>query len=577
MQTQQNLTGYPSIDKPWLKYYPGDLIPERKKFSRILDKLKDVWTNPDETIINYYDTEIKAGDFFNRVYEVAKSLAALGMKKGDAIVASLESVPEYIELLLACEMIGCSIKNYFGDAEQIIRLINADDTVKLYIAPDYLCPADTASIYAATNIKNIILIDPLFSVQDKQGLRNNIAEVIQSKYGTGKSNDTRTMSWDIFLEKGSKIDSITINEQNSIRLFSAYTSGSMGEPKEVIHSSESVLGIIDQMCLFPFCEKKRDTWFHTIVPPCIVAVIIAAMCYPLADGKTLILDPYCRLEDVDVEMIHYKPNGWALFPVVIDVLLESDRIPKDYDMSHFKHIGFGAEPLTIKCIERIVFFLNRHNYKGDFNASYGQSEGGSGFTTTFGKEMLVSGSYGIPYIDTTISIFEPNTTNELTYNEIGEICKSGPGLMLGYSDQEMTNEVLKKHSDGKIWLHTGDTGYMTEDGLLFVLGRKGIRVSTDKVVFPLEIENKFASVDGVKDVVAVSGKNREHEELEALYLFIVPEKGISESELLEKVNGFIDTKLPPEQKPKEVFIIDKKPISRFKVDRRALQQKYNLC
>ena len=190
--------------------------------------------------------------------------------------------------------------------------------------------------------------------------------------------------------------------------------------------------------------------------------------------------------------------------------------------------------------------------------------------------MVFSGSYGIPYIDTTISIFEPNTTNELKYNEIGEICKTGPGIMIGYTDKSLTDQVLKIHQDGKLWLHTGDFGYMTEEGLLFVLGRERIEVYPNKFIFPLDIENKIVSVDGVKDAIVVSGKNNYDAKLKVPYLFIVPEKNISIGELLVKINDLINTELLLEQKPKELFVIDEKPMSKFKVDKKALQKKYNL-
>ena len=574
------LTGYPSIDKPWMKYYPNELLLARqmysKKYNRIIDKIKDAWQNPEESIINYYDTEIKAGDFFNRVYDVAKSLVALGVKKGDSIVASLESVPEYIELLLASELIGCSIKDFLGSSSEVIDLINSDDAVSYYIAPDYLSDSDANEIYNRTNIKNIITINPLYSAQDKSKVRENILEVINSKYLNKITKDTRNISWDEFLKIGKNIEHIEENNDNSIKLFSTFTSGSVGNPKEVMHSSESVLGIVNQLTLFPFHQKCKDTWLDTIAPPIHATVIISMICYPLADGKKLILDPYCKLQDIDIEMMHYEPTCWGGPPVCFNTLLESSRIPKDYDMSYFKLIGFGAEPITKKFAQSVQRFLDEHNCKTQFSTSYGQTEGGTGFTTTFNKEMVFLGSYGIPYIDTTISIFEPNTTNELKYNEIGEICKSGPGIMLGYTDKKLTDEVLKIHPDGKLWLHTGDFGYMTEEGLLFVLGRERIEVYPNKFIFPLDIENKIASVDGVKDAIVVSGKNNDDAKLKVPYLFIVPEKNISIGELLVKVNDLINTELLLEQKPKELFVIDEKPMSKFKVDKKALQKKYNL-
>ena len=576
MPTEKNLTGYPSIDKPWLKYYPQELISARPSFNSILDRVKMVWQKPDETIINYYDTAIKAGEFFKRIEQVAKALVAMGVKKGNSIVASLECVPEYIELLFACEKIGCCIKNIIEDVGGIITLINNDETVSLYIAHDYINPSDAQEIYNKTKINNIITIDPLFSYDKNIELRSNIAKVIESKYRDNIRKNSNNISWNEFLEKGKDIEFFEENQEKNIRLFSAFTSGSTGEPKELIHSTESVLGMIGQLSMMPCFSGERELWLHTVIPPVIVSVVVAAMCYPLADGKVLALNPYCKIEDLDIEMMHYKPNGWALVPQFVNVLLESSRIPENYDMSHFKMFGFGAEPLSKKYIEKVQNFLDKHNYKGQLSAGYGQSEGGSGLTVAYGKDMILSGSAGMPYIDTVISIFEPKTSNELKYYEVGEICKSGAGIMLGYSDPKLTDEVLKTHSDGKLWLHTGDTGFMTPEGLLFVLGRTGLNIYPDKTIFPLGVENKILAFDGIKDAIIVSGADREHNGYDALYLFVVLENGQEEADIMCKLKEYITTTLPAEEQPKDIFVIDKKPMSRFKTDRRWLQKEFNL-
>ena len=576
MQTEKKLTGYPSIDKPWLKYYPQELLAARPSFEKIADRIKMVWQNPSETIINYYDTEITVSEFFDKVNQIAKSLVAMGIKKGDAIATSLECVPEYVELLLACEMVGCCIKNFIEDIESTINLINRDEMVCLYVAHDYISASDAEEIYNNTKIKNIITIDPLFSFDGSKMLRDNIAEVIKSKYSDNISTNPSNISWNEFLERGNAVESFAVNNEKNIRLFSAFTSGSTGEPKEVVHSTESVLGMIGQFSMMPCSSGERELWLHTVIPTVIVSVVIAAICCPLSDGKVLALDPYCKVDDLDLEMMYYKPSGWVLVPQFINVLIESKRIPEDYDMSHFKMFGFGAEPLSKKYIEKVQAFLDKHNYKGPLSAGYGQSEGGSGFTVAYGKEMILSGSAGMPYIDTTVSIFESKTTKELTYYEVGEICKSGPGIMVGYSDKALTDEVLKTHPDGNLWLHTGDTGYMTPEGLLFVLGRKGLNIYPDKTVFPLAVENKILTFDGIKDAIIVSGTDKEHDGYEVPYLFVVPEDNQSENDLLCGLKSHIESNLVPEEQPKDIFIIDKKPISRFKTDRKFLQKKYGL-
>lgn len=574
MSTEKKLTGYPSIDKPWLTKYPDFLFSQRKQYKSIYENLKAVWTDEKETIINYYDTNITTKEFFERVDQVRRALYAIGVREGDSIAISMESVPEFLELFLACELLGCSIKNYVESVSDGIELIR-ECTASIYITHDYIAQNDVNLIYDNTHINRIILVDPMFSATNKDGIRENIQTNVQERYSSALASDMRNIVWTDFLKLGESVTELPSVTKKNI-LLSAFTSGTSGKPKEVLHTSESLIGVINQLALFPSHEKGKDTWMLTILPPTLVAVVVAMMFYPLADGKQLILNPFCKLEDLDLEMMHYEPNCWGLIPIFFNALLESDRIPEDYDMSYFKLFGFGAEPMTDKFISRVQNFLDKHNCKAPFSSGYGQSEGGSDFTVCIGREMIASGSAGMPLIDTTISIFEPGTTKELQYGQVGEVCKAGPGIMVGYSDDEKTKEVLQQHDDGQVWLHTGDYGFMIPEGLLFVLGRQGINVYPDKTVYPLAIENKILEYPGIKEAVVVSGKDKEHVGFEVPYLFIVLEDNQDENIVLNGLRENINNNFSEEEQPKEIFVIEKKPISHFKTDRKFLQKEYGL-
>lgn len=574
MPTENKLTGYPSIDKPWLAKYPEFVFTQRKTYKSIYENLRDVWTDENQTIINYYDTNISSKQFFKRIEEIKKSLYAIGIREGHSIAIALESVPEFLELFLACELLGCSVKNYVETIPNGIELIK-DCTANIYITHDYISQTDIDLIYSSTNIEHIILVEPLFSATNTEGVRSNIQANIKERYVSVIANDERNILWENFLKLGKGKSNVPTPTKKNI-LLSAFTSGTSGKPKEVLHTSESLMGVINQLALFPSHEKGKDTWMLTILPPTLVAVVVAMMFYPLADGKQVILNPFCKLEDLDIEMMHFEPNCWGLIPIFFNTLLESKRIPDDYDMSYFKLFGFGAEPMTNKFIARVQNFLDKHNCKAPFSSGYGQSEGGSDFTVCIGREMIASGSAGMPLIDTTISIFAPGTTQELTYYQVGEVCKAGPGIMVGYSDYEKTKEVLKFHDDGQLWLHTGDYGFMVPEGLLFVLGRQGINVYPDKTVYPLDIENKVLSYPNIKEAIIVLGTDKEHNGHDIPYLFVIPEKEQDEDELIACLCEHIKIVLAPEEQPKEIFVIDKKPISHFKTDRKFLQKEYNL-
>lgn len=78
----------------------------------------------------------------------------------------------------------------------------------------------------------------------------------------------------------------------------------------------------------------------TCLPPALVAVVVSMVMLPLSSNKLLIMDPFVDPEDVDLEMMRYRPNGWPMIPMFIELVMRNGRVPKDYDMSHL----LAAEP-----------------------------------------------------------------------------------------------------------------------------------------------------------------------------------------------------------------------------------------
>lgn len=572
--------GYASIDKPWLGYYPEEMFFERKKYNKIIDYIKDTWKDSlDDIMIHYYNSDITAREFFNTVESIAHSLKSFGLNKGDTIITNLESVPEFIELFFACEMIGVNVKNKIGaEVEEIADVIN-ESNAEFFFTHDYISKEESDYIYKNTLLDSIITIKSVeYSNGDLSSLREHIKECILSRYeNVILSNDTRNIDWNMFLHLGRfNVENIYVKSDEDTKMFSAYTSGSTGDRKEVIHTSKTILEMLEQM-IFPIPNNgERETWFWPIYPPSLVAAIVAYMCMPLAQGKKIILDPYFNYKDIDLEMMHYEPNSTGLVPVFFESLIESNRIPDDYDMSYLKVLGFGAEALPRKLISRVEEFTKKHNCSAQLNGGYGNSEGGSEMTIAFTNEILKTGSSGFPLINTTVSVFKPGTEEELSYGEIGEFCKAGPGIMLGYADKEDTNKIIWEHSDGRKWLHTGDLGYITKEGFVFVFGREGIKVYSDKIVYPLIIENKVSDIEGVKNAIIVSGDSNIHQGYQTPYLFIVPMNGVDPYELLQKIENELNKILLEEEIPEDIYIIDSKPVTHFKVDRKVLRKEYNI-
>ena len=154
--------GYASLDKPWLRFYPEEMYYERKKYNKIIDYIKDTWNSSlDDIMLHYYGKDIIAKEFFSNVYNTAKSLKALGLKKDDTIIVDLEGVPEFIYLFYASEMIGINVKNKIGaDVCETIDVINSSNA-KYFFVHDYISQEDINNIYDKTNVNNVILINPV--------------------------------------------------------------------------------------------------------------------------------------------------------------------------------------------------------------------------------------------------------------------------------------------------------------------------------------------------------------------------------------------------------------------------------
>ena len=114
--------------------------------------------------------------------------------------------------------------------------------------------------------------------------------------------------------------------------------------------------------------------------------------------------------------------------------------------------------------------------------------------------MAKEGSIGQPFPDTFYKIVKVGTTEEQPYGEEGEICISGPTVMLGYLDRpEETADTMRTHADGLTWVHTGDLGVMDDEGFVYFRQRiKRMIVTSGYNVYPSQLENIIDAHDLVQ-------------------------------------------------------------------------------
>ena len=219
-------------------------------------------------------------------------------------------------------------------------------------------------------------------------------------------------------------------------------------------------------------------------------------------------------------------------PTLFEALLRAERL-KNADLSFLKGIFCGGDNLSPELKKKVDAFLKAHHCTEQIREGYGATECVTASCLT-PKEYAREKSIGVPYPDTFYKIVTTGTTDEAKPNAEGEICISGPTVMLGYMDNpEETSQTLRTHADGKIWLHTGDLGFMDEDGFVYFKQRmKRMIISSGYNIYPSQLENIIDRHEKVllSCVIGIADDYKG----QIIRAYIVPASGVEPTESLKQ-------------------------------------------
>lgn len=565
--TGATLTGKASVDKPWLQFYPEALRNVEVPTITVETFLRA--KNPDENKIafEYYGNKITWKEFWGEVDKAAKSLKILGFGEGNRIPVFLQSVPAHFILLIAAERIGAAIICRDDIPEELCFAIRKSKSETAFVM-DYTSKSDEDLFRATTPMKRVIKVSP-YDYADRKSVPDYVEKEIASRYTGAIETTEGDLTWDEFLALGKDYTEDYMAQEDVNRpVFGAYTSGSTGISKLVIHSSSNIVATAFQMSIFIPPSDVPEKWWLPILPPALIAVTVSMAIFPLSAGLIMVLDPFCPLEDIDIAFMEQKPNFWALIPMFCEMLMKSDRILEDYDMSHLRSIGTGAEAMNERKTQEVEAFFHKHNVKATLSAGYGQSEGCSNFTLPNPMFPLVDGCVGMPMPATTMAVFSEDL-EELNYGEIGELCMTGPAMMLhyaGWRGDELTERTLINHPDGNCWLHTGDKAYINEHGIVYILGRGTTKRFGGGELYMMRMETKAVRVAGVEDGFFCFVPDQDHEGYFLPYFFVI----LDETKSLDEVKAGLADALEEYEYPVDIRVIKERPYFHFKTNRKEL-------
>lgn len=567
MIEKKKLTGYPSIDKPWLKYYSEEAIntplPNDTIYTHIKRCCKD---RLQETAINYYGKNISYRVLFEKIDLVASALESIGVRAGSIVSVCMLNSPETIYLILALNKIGATANMICGmDSSSEIKRYLLDAESRFVFTLDIFQEKMQASL-SGTYVEKVVVST---LTQEMSFISKTGAKLLKKVPTLPHVADDRFMSWPHFVKYNTG-ESSTAKDPTA-PAFITYTGGTTGGSKGVLLSSSAVLAVSKQYIIGEKHISPNSKWM--LVLPLFIAFGLICVSIPFMTGMTIII----RLpmgETIGEVCKKIRPNYYVFSPAFWEDFADKNE---KIDLSCLVSPISGGDVLTEKAEKKIDEYLQRCGCKTKLMNGYGMSEVCAAVSVNYDR-IYEFGSVGAPFVKNIISAFDVDSGEELQYGQEGEICIHTPSMMIGYlKNEEETNNIIRRHDDGLLWVHSGDLGYVSENGFIHISGRLKRYILTfyngvAKKVFSLDIEKKLIENPLVEKCVAVPYDSEEFNQVPVA--FIILSKGVEADKETEKVlQKYADENLESIYRPVRYFFMDSFPHTKVgKIDYRTLEK-----
>ena len=473
--------------KLWDKYYAKKdrkiNVPNLSVYEYLRECNKD---NMDAIALNYFGKTMNFRYFFGEINLCAKALRSQGIRPGDVVTVLMANTPEAVIAFYAINKIGAiaNMVHPLSAEEEIKHSLNATKSVML-IAINVSCKK-VMNIIEETDVYKTVVVSPGDSMPTLLKFGYNLTQGRKIEVPK-KSEDF--MFWNDFMNKGKhytqKVLVKTTSDQACVILHSG---GTTGTPKNIVLTNGNLNALsVQGRIIFPAIES--GDMMLTILPlfHCfgLCVCVHAVMC--LNGGCILV--PQFDAKRFDKLFSKYKPTLVAGVPTLYEALL-TNKYMENMDLSYWKYAICGGDSLTEAKNNEINRFFDAHGVQNHVIQGYGMTETcGPVVSGTMGTNK--PGIIGVPLPGNDMKIVNIDTKEEVPVGEVGEICIAGPIVMPGYLDNEKeTNEMLEKDEKGTVWVHTGDLGFIDEDGLLHYVQRlKRMLIVSGYNVYPSHVEN----------------------------------------------------------------------------------------
>jgi long-chain acyl-CoA synthetase len=427
----------------------------------------------------------------------ARGLAARGLRKGGRITISMPTSPQGLIAFYAA--------NKLGAAASMIHPLSRPKEIAFYLRTSKSTHAVTLDAFypqfreamAEHDLDTLILSripDYLpFPV-------NHLFRLTKGRKIAPVPRDPRVAWWPELMKGDAPEPDPAPSSADDLAVI-MYSGGTTGRPKGIMLSNANFVSEGMMAAAWGGIDEKDSMLailpiFHGFG----LGVCVNAM---FMGGGKVILVPRFTAAEVAKLIRSKRPSIIVGVPTLFDALSRDPRLASA-DLSCLRGAFCGADHLPRRVKERFEAVVRNAGGNVRLLEGYGLTEAVTGIMGT-PLDHYREGSIGVPWPDMLAKIVKRGTTKEAEPGEDGEICISGPAVMLGYLDQpEETAAVLRRHDDGKTWLHTGDIGCMDRDGFFyFKLREKRMIKSSGMNVYPAEVEAVLLTHEAVDQACVI--------------------------------------------------------------------------
>lgn len=545
-----------NIKTPWLSSY-GDLPfqLEYSEKSMCETVLETAQRDADFTALSFMGRKITYAELAHHIDVIARSFYNIGVRPGDRVLVCMPNTPQSVYCLYGLNRIGAiaTMVHPLSAVGEIVHFINEASCKYAFTLDQFY--DKLMEVTKQCRLKKLIIT----SISDELPFLKSIGYKLltERKFPKIVVDDT-VMLWGQFIKGAEDVKEGYIANKNpqteAVMLFSG---GTTGTNKGIMLSDLNFNALALQTAVMSH-EEIRHTKMLAAMPifhgfglgVCIHTMMVA--------GGTSILVPRFNVKSYAQLIKKNRPNFIAGVPTLFEAIARNTYLD-GVDLSCLKGVFSGGDSLSIELKKKFDKFLAEHNAKVRIREGYGTTECvTASCLTPYDKEK--EGSIGIPYPDTYYQICGVDTNDEVPYGTEGEICLTGPSVMLGYINHKEENEqTLRRHADGYVWLHTGDLGLMDEEGFIYFRQRiKRMIVTSGYNVYPSQIENILDALDCVRMscVIGVPDSLK----MQKIKAFVVLAEGYKDSpELREEIMEHCRKNVAKYALPYEIEVRDSLP------------------